>query len=400
MSRHGATLQFVDSLARGDGYASTPDHDAATCYGTGYALLTRHYLGHDTSPADATALLLASWQDEDGYIYGPELRDWTPAAGASHDREHLVLHSTCSILPVFRQWDLPLRPLRAAAEQFADLDRLRAWLGERDLVYNAWLEGNNLLFAGHLLIHLRDHERHPHANAALSLWFDWLDERVDPGAGLWGTQHGAPVHQALYGGYHQLLVYYHEDRSILYPERLVDSALSIQGPDGGFNPWGNSGACEDVDAVDILVNLYKQLDYRRAEIRLALRRCLRHIRALQNPDGGYPYAKRGQYTHMGIPATATPAGHSAAFPTWFRVHTLALIGEVLADEPCLPMRFNDHLSMGWHRRWDRTAHGLTDVDRRGERLAAVRQLPMRLTESSRLSLRRLKRAARRLLLSA
>jgi hypothetical protein len=44
------------------------------------------------------------------------------------------------------------------------------------------------------------------------------------------------------------------------------------------------------------------------------------------------------------------------YMTWFRVHTLALISEIVPDEPgqdTVPFRFATQLSMGWHRPWDK-----------------------------------------------
>ena len=132
---------------------------------------------------------------------------------------------------------------------------------------------------------------------------------------------------------------------------------------------------EDVDSVDILVNVYKQADHRRREIRLALRKCLRHILAQQNRDGGFPYTRNRSQSHMGIPGTGAPANVSTMFPTWFRIHTLALMAEVLPDERALagiPFRFSDSLSMGWHRPWDKSAHVLRASVRWQERAELIR----------------------------
>ena len=171
------------------------------------------------------------------------------------------------------------------------------------------------------------------------------------------------------GGYHQLLVYYHENRAVRYPKALVDTALALQHLDGGFSPSGGGGACEDVDAVDILVNLYKLHDYRRADIRYALRRCLRLINSIQQPDGGYPYKLNQVQSHMGIPDTQAGKNVSTTFATWFRVHTLALMAEILTDEPSLQQAFyfNRQLSMGWHRPWDKTANPLLPENKAQEK---------------------------------
>jgi hypothetical protein len=185
------------------------------------------------------------------------------------------------------------------------------------------------------------------------------------------------------GGYHQLIVYYYEYHPVLHREKLVDTVLSLQHRDGGFSPAGGGGACEDADGVDILVNMYKQIDYRRAEIRHALRRCAGHVRRIQNPDGGFPYKRNMPFSHMGIPATMTPRGASNLFATWFRVHTLALISQVLwneapADEG--PLRFNSALSMGWHRAGNMGEHAFNRRLRLAEVVAGCRsrlQLEMR-----------------------
>ncbi len=328
---------------------SVPD-GPPTLYGLCYALLGRYYLGDDIELAPQTRAFIAGCQSaQGGLLVGPELRDFAPPPDAVHDLEHLQLHSTCAALPFCQQFDIALAPLDAA-HRFCDPAVLDDWLARRDLKA-AWLEGNNLLFVGQLLVYLRDGEGHPDAADALNRWFDWLDRHVDPETGLWGTDRGCPADHAVYGGYHQLLVYYAEDRALTSPRNLVDTVLSLQHRDGGFDPRGRAGACEDVDAVDILVNCYKRVPYRRAEIRHALKRCLRRILATQNGDGGFSYRPDEPQNHMGLPGTQAAANISCTFPTWFRIHTLALIAEILPEARPLrdvPFRFNQSLGMGWH----------------------------------------------------
>lgn len=343
---------FIRSLEDPDAgaFRSVPG-GPVTLYGTAYGLLALHYLGIDAPPSPAARSFILEAQDpHSGLFIGPELRDWSPPPGALHDREHLLLHLTCATLPLARQFDLDLRHPLHAARDFCDPDRLRTWLEARDL-RKAWFEGNNLLFIGQLLVHLREVEHFAGAPAALQLWFRWLDEHLDPATNLWGTNGLCSTLEGTYGGYHQLLVYYHEDRPLRNPAGLIDTVLDLQHRDGGFHPWGNAGACEDVDAVDILVHLHRRTRHRHREVRIALRRCLRHILDQQNPDGGFPYQRDAPQSHMGIPATRAAPNISTLFPTWFRIHTLALLARVLTDEPELnvPFRFSRALSMGWHR---------------------------------------------------
>ncbi len=362
--------RFVLSLGVEGGASRSVPGGPATLYGTGYGLLARHYLGEDVSLSEATREFIQNGQEADtGWFAGPELRGFQPPPGARHDREHLLMHLTCAILPVCRQFAVPLRQPLTAAARFCDLDFLRAWLDARDFRC-AWLEGNNLLFVGQLLVHLRDAGGDPRAAAALAVWFDWLERHLDPRTSLWGTDGACGPAEAVYGGYHQLLIYHYERRPVRNPHGLIDVVLALQHADGGFLPQGNAGACEDVDAVDILVNLYKQTDHRRREVRMALRKCADHVWAQQNPDGGFPYTRNRPQHHMGVPGTVAPPNVSAMFPTWFRIHTLALMAEVLTDDPRLaavPFRFSETPSMGWHRAWDKAAHALSAAETRAER---------------------------------
>jgi hypothetical protein len=327
-----------------------------------------HYLGELSCLGDpklrAWAKYINSWQDEEtGYFLGPEV---VPEELSSpvHDYEHISMHLTAHVLPAL---DLlganSSHPLRFA-HRFLNLQYLRDWLERRNWE-DAWLEGNNLLFIGQLLIHLRDVEGREEAEPALRLYLDWLNSRLDPRTGLWGTDGYCSKFVAMCGGYHQLLVYYYEDEEVLYKERLVDTVLSLQHPDGGFHPRGGGGACEDVDAVDILVNMYKRTAYRRTDIRIALRKTMRSILKKQLPDGGFVYRIGEPFLHMGIRKTRSPKNVSNLFATWFRVHTLALIAEILTDHPVsrFGWKFNNRCSMGWHRDWDKNGHGLFLSDR-------------------------------------
>ncbi len=357
------------------GFRSVPG-GPATLYGTCYALLGRYYLGTLETPEPRTVQFILDGQDPDtGLFERPELSGFQSKPGVRHDREHLQWHLTCAAWPACLHFGIAARHPVRAAHRFADVGLLREWLARRDLK-EAWFEGNNLLFAGQLLVLLRDHEHLPGAQRALEVWFQWLNETLDPSTGLWGTNGFCGPADAVYGGYHQLLVYYHEQRTVAASDRLVDTVLDLQHPDGGFNPRGNAGACEDVDSVDILVHAYKRSDYRRPEIRVALRRCLRHILATQNADGGFPYNRYWDQSHMGIPGTAAPGDVSTTFPTWFRIHTLALMGEVLPDEDALqmPFRFTRHLSMGWHPAGKGSPPALASADRWAEMPARTRAL--------------------------
>jgi len=315
-------------------------------------MLGIYYINQINNISDITKEFVLNCQDQKtGLMVGPELEDHFPSDELFHNREHLLLHSTCTAVATCQNFGISLRYPILFAHKFCDLSYLSTWLESRCLQY-AWLEGNNLLFVGQLLIYLRDVEKRNGAQAALECWFAWLEKNIDPNTNLWGSNGFCPLKDAVYGGYHQLLAFYHEDRPIINSSGLIDSVLSLQNADGSFDPNGNGGACEDVDAVDILVNMYKRHPYKQAAIRCALWRCVNHILKTQNSDGGFPYRRYAMQSHMGIPGTTAGPNVSTTFPTWFRIHTLALCAEIVPDHPALhgvEFGFSNHLSMGWHR---------------------------------------------------
>ncbi len=323
---------------------------SASCF----AAMIFHYLGHLESLGQERRdqwidYLKSHQQNDTGLFVGPEIRHGEFRSSA-HTPEHLSMHLTAHVLPALDVLaGRPKSPL-FFAHRFLDGDALRDWLRKRDW-HLAWLEGNNLLFVGQFLTYLLDQENKPQAKRALEYLFEWLDSQQDPATGLWGTDGYCDKHTAVYGGYHQLLLYYYWHRELKHRERLVDTVLSLQQGDGGFAPTRGGGTCENVDAVDILVNMCKQTDYRRAEVLLALRKAFWNVLSKQTPEGGFVYKWGVPFEHMGMSRTRTPANVANMFSTWFSVHTVLLIGEVLPvvalPEPS--RRFNRSCSMGWHR---------------------------------------------------
>jgi hypothetical protein len=349
-------FSFVQSCSTGrmGEYRMYPSGNV-TLYASCFAAMTLHYLNLLDNFTQAEQLEWANyineWQDETtGSFVGPEIVD-SELLNPRYDWSHVTSHLTAHVLPALQLLgSKPKYPLKFA-HNFLDKEFLEAWLKKIDW-HNAWTEGNNLLFVVKFLLYLRDFEGCEKADQALDYYFSWLDEWIDPNTGIWGTNGYCNLRYAIFGGYHQLLVYYYCNRKLLYPERLIDSTLTIQHPDGGFAKHGGGGACEDVDAVDILVNVYKLTGYRFKAIKSSLSRALQAILNQQFPDGGFVYRVDTDFIHNGIKKTFVPSNHSHLFATWFRVHTIALICQIIDDHPLseIPWEFNKSCSMGWHRK--------------------------------------------------
>jgi hypothetical protein len=385
---------FVEScrLQPGEFAFSSYPGGQETLYASAMAVMTLQTLGQLTGvpypERQKWIAYLNRWQDaETGLFIGPEL---TPAdlTNPQHDFDTVSWHLTAHVLPALSLLGgSTAHPLRFA-HRLLDESHLRRWLAERDWT-QAWKEGNNLIAAAQFLIWLREREGISKADHALNYFFSWLDSQIDPATGLWGTDHGCNPFYAMYGAYHQLLAYYYEGRPLPWAEKLIDTTLALQHEDGGFHPAGGGGACEDTDGIDILVNLYKITAYKRPHIRRALRRAVPALLGKHLPDGGFAYRLNEPFIHMGIRRTQTAPNVGNMFATWFRLHALALIGQILTDHPVgqVEWGFNNTCSMGWHRPWSREAHRLTRGDRLAELVCApatdMRRLIARSVRQSR-----------------
>ena len=329
-----------------------------TLYASCFAVMSYHYLNSlklfNNSEIEGWANYILSFQRKDGTFVGPEITKGNLLSDA-HTHEHLSWHLTCHVLPALNILGVKPHYRLSFIYPYLEKKNLLKWLEKRNWD-QAWLEGNNLLFMGQLLTYLATEEKLSQAGNNVQTLFQWLDERVDPPTGLWGTAKSVSNHYAAYGGYHQLLLYYYWKKPVSYKKKLVDTILNLQHFDGGFSSSWGGGSCEDVDCVDILVNMYKLVDYRRDEIEKALLKASLAILRRQTPEGGFVYRIGEEFFHMGMEFTYAPKNIANIFSTWFAIHTIALISEVI-DIPKYDIirgeySFNNICSMGWHRKWN------------------------------------------------
>ncbi|WP_150913227.1 hypothetical protein [Marinobacter halotolerans] len=350
---------FVLSNRVGDSFQFRMSSEGqVTLYSSVFAVMTLHYTGalrrfSDHEKSEWAAYINGFQDPETGIYRAPEIFEGQ-IKGGGHNQEHLALHLAAHILPALDLLGSRPQYELTFAEKFLDIETLKGWLSARDWS-EAWLEGNNLLFVGQLLVHLRENGSQQ-AEQALEVFMEWLDDQVDPETGLWGTNGFCDKYAAIYGGYHQLLLYYYLGRPLIAPDNLIDTALSIQHVDGGYSRWNGGGTCQDVDAVDILVNLYKLTGHRRRDIRRSLRRNYASVMRRKTIEGGFCDRLGHEFNHMGMEMTRTPPDRANMFSTWFGVHTVQLMAEIFKQDQSdcegfdRLINFNRSCSMGWHRK--------------------------------------------------
>lgn len=324
-----------------------------TLYASCFALMIYHYFGEldkfESHYLTSWGDYILNFQDQkQGYFYGPEISEGKLLSDG-HSKTHLYWHSTAHVLPALKILGLvPRYPLHFV-KPFLDINFLKQWLDKRDWT-KAWIEGNDLLFVGQFLIFLNEDENNSKAKDSISVLLNWLDSQIDLNTGLWGTNGYCDVFNAVYGAYHQLLIYYYLNHDVLSKKNLINAVLSLQHFDGGFSKNWGGGSCEDVDSIDILVNMFKKTSHNHEKIITALKKASYSVLRRMTSEGGFLYKRGAEFMHNGMEYTYAPANRANMFSTWFAVHTLFLISEVI-DLPCtrgIEYQFNKSCSMGWH----------------------------------------------------
>jgi len=331
-------------------FRTSVECEDSTLYASVFAVMCFHYCGTlESLPLEEKlrwADYINSYQNDVSGLYeSPEIFD---GIGEYHTVEHRSLHLTCHVLPALSLLGFKPKYEVKYIEKYFNTDYLKAWLSKVDLSM-AWVEGNNLLFIGQLLTY--SIKKNGKGYEALDVLFVWLEETVDPATGLWGTDHGCDLHKAMYGAYHQLILFFYWRRPVPHIEKLIDSTLRCQHFDGGFSEWRGGGTCQDIDGIDILAKAYFLIDYRRRDVRKAMRGCLHHVFNDRLASSTGFLDRRGySFIHNSMPATETALQVPNAFSTWFTAHAIVDIAEVLSNDTPLQniaKNYNNVCSMGW-----------------------------------------------------
>ncbi len=340
------TLAFVGRhRVEGAAWRYSMDVAEPTLYSSSYAAMARALHGDlDRLGAGERAAwveYLNSHQDEDGLYRDPLIfgQGWYAEDPLWCGRSHLTCHVIVALTVL---GGVAPREL-AWLDEYRDLRRLERWLQNRDFGARVGWSGNEIMNVGTLLQYARDFHNDTAAGRAIAFLLDWLDSHhLDRETGVWGSLDVSdPVQRShmVQAAYHWWPLYAYDGRPIPCPERAVDMVLATQNPRGGFG-WGvhnpadpfTSSACEDIDSMDPLARLSLATDYRREEIRTALRRAIPWVLTNRMPDGGFVFLRDRPFEY-GHPALASGARVGALFPTWFRTLSLAIAAQALPDDP-------------------------------------------------------------------
>ncbi len=336
LTLRGDVLEWVESMRLPEEpygrYRFAPSRQFHDVYSSALAVFIRDLFDDLSSLSDLERtkwvdFLRSFQQPESGYFIDERL---------SRDVDEVsfkleLTHACVSALDILGA--LPLYPMRFL-EAFANAPALVKWLDERTWVASsegypvdrASIEGRLIFHIGGLLI--CEHEWGNLSHDIVEVFFRWLDSTVDPSTGFWGTREGCGMLSSMCGSAYIYSLYFHQSRLVLYPDRVIDSVISLQRQDGLFG--GTPEA--DFAAAMLLCGMLMRCEHRQIEAETALRRLQHSILSLglQNNDGGFCVGRRlrTEHSHFGMKWLSVRADESNMLSTWLRCGTLALISEV------------------------------------------------------------------------
>jgi len=289
-------------------------------------------------------LRIASTQSEDGTFIDPGFR--VADTRGSHAEDYLRWQfSYFALCALDMLGGSPSYNLEFVAP-LLDRRRLTAWFEQLNW-RNFWYSSNQLMFLLYFLTYRAERQGDTAARDTAQRCLDLLDAAQDPKTGLWGCDRRIAVHNRLYGSAHVVMFHDYYGREIRYPERIVDAALALQAPTGLFGSrYG--GACEDYDAIEVLLKVGAQTGYRRADIRASLRRAVEALLRGQDSTGGFAYRlapkgsgplatlracllRRRTYSYSGWRKMTTSEFEPDAWATYFRALSLCATQRYLGE---------------------------------------------------------------------
>ncbi|MCP3428497.1 hypothetical protein [Opacimonas viscosa] len=348
-------------------------------YGTCFAVLTAELMDFELQKSEhIKQALLTRLDNESGCFNNEEFDDEDFPNSRQHNQQYLYLQTAYfgrSALYALGCENLP--PVNFAYE-LCKKGIVYEWLNELDW-NNPWLVSNLDMFLGIFLLEWQVHKPEcPFITNGLDDYFRWHDEQQSTSDGFWGSNTDPLERMA--GGYHIFVIYDAINRKIPYLKQAAEVTKKLAWDDKLFVYGGGGGACEDMDAIDILVRAYL-IDTNKSEIhKQELKNIAERIGFAINKDGGYgwrvrPSAKwiysliqnndykglkggiktllfklksRSQYNSIHLYSSCKfypfKLGESDTWSTWFRASALAMIAKAV------PEMFDDQCDWYLHKR--------------------------------------------------
>ncbi len=160
---------------------------------------------------------------------------------------------------------------------------------------NPWHESNKIMFLLQFFSYEYIVMKKKDSLVDIHTIIDCLDSAQDSKTGLWGTQFKASSFASMAAAYHFLIFYKYFNRRINFSEKISSSVFQLQMRDGLFHPFGGGGACEDLDAIDVIYKISSDVSTESEE---SLKRAYRALLQNYDKNGGFSWAKRPTFPFL------------------------------------------------------------------------------------------------------
>ena len=353
---------------------------------TCFAVLAEEMLGTlsqwETARRKRVVENILAHQDAKTGLFGLDLLkqedlDWPEICDSRYMAYQVTYFAVSALQALGQRCSYPLTfARRFCSEEFA-----MGWV-EGGPWQDPWNHSNRIMFLLRFLIYLAEQDGHLEAWRAFDAVINALLRQQNPATGLWHGFAGCSMRNAVYAAYHFFPFMFWRGIMPPYADRIIDSVLSIQHTDGLFGSAPGGGACEDLDAIDILAKFSLVTGYRARDVRAALGRASDRLFQLQKASGGFPNYVSSPNPHQarsfkrrlgesigldvilnrpfrpslsmvyysGWHKVGAAKGEADMWAAWFRSLALSLIVSRYPELGSLPKgaRFHDLPSLGWH----------------------------------------------------
>ncbi len=311
------------------------DSQKAPClYASIYAVMLEGLLG---VLKERTSEDLKGWaeyfnqfqNEDDGIFYDPALicqayehvGCWKEGWGKHHLMGHIIIaFARLGLTPKYR-----LKYLG----KYYDPDYLLKWMNQFDFSKEVWTSSNYFMNLYTVMEYARDYMSEQQADVSIKLMAEWLLKRQNSETGMWHTRPFETLTlseklNVVRAAYHFYPLFEYENIQIPFADKIVESILPLQNRWGGWTiDGGNSGACEDIDAIDPLLRYSKSVIAKSDEIKSSVKKSMIWQMASRNGDKGFSFYVRAQQDYGGHALTTSLRDESSMFATWFRTLCIA-----------------------------------------------------------------------------
>jgi hypothetical protein len=323
-------LCFVESMEMPGSfnYRHAPSVPKSNIYGSVYACLLYFLLGKEylfsAGELSSWGNYLNSFQNKEGLFVDEFIRNNLYDTASWWGTRHLSLHVIICLTYIGMKPKYEFNYIK----KYYDNTELKKYLNTLDFEDIKTTDSDNAIMNfGCLLQYQRDFFNDVTAGETLETLVVELEKRINPKWGSWGYGSDDDMEylsRAQQFAYHLYPIWFYDNRPVRYLEKLIDLTLKTQTILGGFGANLNSSACEDIDAIFILIKCTELTNYRKEDIHLALTKAIPWVLANQNQDSGFVF-KRNEPFVYGHELLSSGKNESHLFATWFRMLSIAYL---------------------------------------------------------------------------